>query len=231
MALPKVGKWTAWNEPNLSFWLRPLSYKPRRHLQALAGAYARICNAVHAGVHEAGAAAITGELVACGVTAPTAKGKKFSYPPVTFLRAIKAARARFDVYAHNPHPRSPSETPNTRPRTPTTIILGNIDVLLKQLTRSYGARKRLWLTEYGYQTKPQDRWVGVTWAKQATFLKQGVREGAQAPADRHARLVPPPGRAGPERLPLRCARLAVRPHHCRRTRRKNAFAAFRDMPH
>ena len=57
--LPKVGKWTAWNEPNLAFWLRPLSYKPRRHLQALAGAYARICNAVRVGVHEAGAEALS----------------------------------------------------------------------------------------------------------------------------------------------------------------------------
>jgi hypothetical protein len=35
----------------------------------------------------------------------------------------------------------------------------------------YGT-KPLWLTEYAYQTNPPDRTFGVSWAKQAAYLKQ-----------------------------------------------------------
>ena len=41
------------------------------------------------------------------------------------------------------------------------------------LTQLYG-NKRLWITEYGYQTSPPDRTFGVTYAKQAAYLKQAV---------------------------------------------------------
>jgi hypothetical protein len=42
-------------------------------------------------------------------------------------------------------------------------------VLTKELTRLYGP-KRLWITEYGYQTNPPDRLFGVSFATQARYL-------------------------------------------------------------
>ena len=39
------------------------------------------------------------------------------------------------------------------------------------MTRLYGP-KRIWLTEYGYQTNPPDRQFGVSWANQARYLTQ-----------------------------------------------------------
>ncbi len=39
------------------------------------------------------------------------------------------------------------------------------------MTRLYG-NKRIWITEYGYQTNPPDRLFGVSFAKQALYLKQ-----------------------------------------------------------
>jgi Glycosyl hydrolase catalytic core len=39
------------------------------------------------------------------------------------------------------------------------------------VTRLYG-RKRLWITEYGYQTRPPDRTFGVTYATQANYVHQ-----------------------------------------------------------
>jgi len=39
------------------------------------------------------------------------------------------------------------------------------------VTRLYGA-KRMWITEYGYETKPPDPFFGVSWAKQAAYLRQ-----------------------------------------------------------
>ena len=39
------------------------------------------------------------------------------------------------------------------------------------MTQLYG-NKRIWITEYGYQTNPPDPIFGVSWAKQAAYLTQ-----------------------------------------------------------
>ena len=44
-------------------------------------------------------------------------------------------------------------------------------MLLASISRLYGPR-HLWITEYGYQTKPPDQVFGVSWAKQARYLTQ-----------------------------------------------------------
>jgi hypothetical protein len=51
------------------------------------------------------------------------------------------------------------------------VTLGNIGDLVKQVTALYG-NKRIWITEYGYQTNPPDRLFGVSYAKQAAYLTQ-----------------------------------------------------------
>ena len=39
------------------------------------------------------------------------------------------------------------------------------------MTRLYG-NKRIWITEYGYQTNPPDRIFGVSFVNQARYLTQ-----------------------------------------------------------
>jgi hypothetical protein len=78
---------------------------------------------------------------------------------------------RFDAYVHHPYYGRPSETPATRPKSKTAVGLGNINDLISELTRLYG-KKRVWITEYGYQTRPPDRLFGVSYSKQASYLKQ-----------------------------------------------------------
>ena len=138
------------------------------------GIYAKICNAVFAGIHST---RIGGEKVACGATAPRgnnrARGTRPSVSPLVFLTALKKAHARFDVYAHHPYYSSPSETPSTPPKASTSVTLGNIKTLLAVLQKLYPG-KHLWITEYGYQTKPPDRIFGVSYAKQARYLAQAV---------------------------------------------------------
>jgi hypothetical protein len=51
------------------------------------------------------------------------------------------------------------------------VTLGNFSSLVRELTRLYGG-KRIWITEYGYQTNPPDRTFGVTLAQQASYLTQ-----------------------------------------------------------
>ena len=141
--------------------------------------YAKICNAIVKGIS---VTTVGASKVACGVTAPRGNNNPNSarpaLAPIAFLRGMKLAGATgFDAYAHHPYYGSPSETPSTPPPTPsrgqapTAITLGNIDVLIREVTKLYG-NKRIWITEYGYQTNPPDPIFGVTLAKQATYLTQ-----------------------------------------------------------
>ena len=113
--------------------------------------------------------------VACGVTGPRGNNNpstdRASVSPIPFLRAMKAAGAKgFDAYAHHPYYGRTSETPSTKPppgihgNAPTAVTLGNLGSLITEVNRLYG-KKRIWLTEYGYQTSPPDLIFGVSWQK------------------------------------------------------------------
>jgi hypothetical protein len=182
LRLPPVRLWIAWNEPNLNLGLVPQFRKVKgKWVIQSARDYARICNAIYDGVHVTG---LTGQRVACGVTAPRGNNapsqRRPSVSPLAFLRAAKAAgMARFDAYAHHPYYGKASEEPGKAPpraksgAATTAVTLGNLGDLTKEVTRLYGS-KRIWLTEYGYQTNPPDRNFGVTYAQQAAYLKQAV---------------------------------------------------------
>jgi len=176
--LPAVYLWTAWNEPNNPVFLSPQYRRSGgRWVMKSARDYARICTAVYDGVHAAG---VKGERVACGLTAPRGNnnpgGFRASVSPINFLQNLKkAGLKRFDAYAHHPYYTYPGESPTTKPTgappKSIRITLGNIDTLIAQLTALYG-KKPLWITEYGYQTNPPDGFFGVSYAKQAAYLKE-----------------------------------------------------------
>ena len=176
VALPKVTMWTAWNEPNNPLWLVP-QYKKVGRTWRIESAfqYAKICNAIYNGVHSPFLGPLQGEQVACGVTGPKGndapKSSRPSVDPLSFLSAAKKfGMKKFDVYAHHPYVDKGSEAPSYKPKG-RRIQLGNISVLMSQVTKLYGA-KHFWITEYGYQTNPPDKTVfGISWAKQARDMK------------------------------------------------------------
>jgi hypothetical protein len=177
--LPAVRSWLVWNEPNNPLFLSP-QYRKVGGKWVIQSAvdYAKMCNAVAVAVH--GTAGGTGK-VACGVTGPRGNndpgGDRPSVSPLAFLRAMAAAGAKgFDAYAQHPYYGTPKETPSTSPPAiggakPTAVTLGNFNALVQELTRLYGAKMRIWITEYGYQTDPPDSQFGVTWANQAKYMK------------------------------------------------------------
>jgi Glycosyl hydrolase catalytic core len=172
IVLPRVSLWLAWNEPNNPVFLQPQFTRVNgRWEMAAAAAYARICNAVYSGVHATGGP----EQVACGATAPRGNNSpstsRASISPLAFLRAAKQAGLRtFDAWADHPYYGNPSDTPTTT-NLGSAIELGNIDKLVSVVTGLYGT-KPIWITEYGYQTNPPDTFFGVSWAKQADYLRE-----------------------------------------------------------
>jgi hypothetical protein len=175
--LPAVRHWLAWNEPNNPVFLKPQwKMVKRKWRPQSAFDYAKICRAIWVGIHST---RIRGEKVACGATGPRGndapRSKRPSTSPLVFLTWLRrAGLKRFDAYAHHPYYTNRFERPTTIPKSKKTVTLGNIRVLISKLNRLYG-RKRLWITEYGYQTRPPDRLFGVTPALQARYVRQAVQ--------------------------------------------------------
>ena len=175
--LPAVRYWLAWNEPNNPIFLKPQwrrvkgSWRPQSAFD-----YAKICSAVWSGVHST---RLGGEKVACGATGPRGndapRSARPSTSPLVFLTWFRRAGARrFDAYAHHPYYSQRFERPTTVPRSKKAVTLGNIGVLIRKLDSLYGGRKRLWITEYGFQTRPPDRFFGVRYATQARYVHEAV---------------------------------------------------------
>jgi hypothetical protein len=175
--LPSIRSWLAWNEPNNPVFLKPQWKMVKRTWRPQSAFdYAKICTAIYSGVHSTG---LSNQKVACGATGPRGndapRSSRASTSPLVFLQWLRrAGLRRFDAYAHHPYYGSRLEKPTTVPKSKKAVTLGNISVLIKQLNRSYGRSKRLWITEYGYQTRPPDRLFGVPYALQARYVHQAV---------------------------------------------------------
>jgi Cellulase (glycosyl hydrolase family 5) len=165
---PWVTKFQIWNEPNQVRWLRPTS----------APLYViRLLNPAYAAIH----AVTKGAEIAGGGTAP--RGSTGGVSPVAWITAMHRARARLDVYAHNPYPLDPKrETPFHAPtcRSCTTVTMATLS-RLERLVARYFPHARIWLTEYGYQSDPPDRILGVAPALQARYEAEGSYVAYRAP--------------------------------------------------
>lgn len=157
---PWVKDWLIWNEPNQRRWLRPTT--PRTYVT-------KLLNPAYAAIHSASSSARVGG----GVTAP--RGSSGGVSPVDWIRGMRAAGARLDAYAHHPYPLTRFQTPWTGACDHCeTITMASLERLLREVSRAWGGAKRIWLTEYGYQTNPPDRFLGVSTAKQARYLGEAA---------------------------------------------------------
>jgi hypothetical protein len=157
-----VRRWTIWNEPNQRRWLIPTS--PAIYVS-------KLLNPAYAALHKT----IRGVQVGGGVTAP--RGGIGGMSPIAWLRGMRSAGARLDAYAHNPYPLDPKrETPSAGGCTQQqclTLTMATLPRLLNEVRRAFGA-KRIWLTEYGYQTNPPDPALGVPIGSQAQYESEAA---------------------------------------------------------
>jgi Glycosyl hydrolase catalytic core len=175
--LPSIRRWLAWNEPNNPVFLKPQWKMVKRKWRAQSAYdYAKICSAVYAGVKST---RLAGQKVACGATGPRGndapRSSRPSTSPLVFMTWLRrAGLKRFDAWAHHPYYGSRLEKPNTVPKSKKAVTLGNLSVMIKHLNRLWGRSKRVWITEYGYQTRPPDRFFGVSYRSQARYLQQAL---------------------------------------------------------
>jgi hypothetical protein len=165
---PWVRMWEVWNEPNLRNFLNPNS--PRLYVQ-------RLLNPTVAALH----AVRRSNRVAGGATSP--RPTRTGMSPVAFMRGMRKARARMDAYSHHPYPVTRRERPDGFARGACryckgVLTLANLPVLLREVRKNFGG-KRIWLTEYGYQTNPPDRF-GVSRRVQAQYLAEAALRARNA---------------------------------------------------
>lgn len=191
--LPRVSMWSIWNEPNQAGWLSPqtvgtVPVSPRRYRELyFAGRFAL------QGTGHDQDTVLLGELAPIG-SAET--GVKAPLSPLEFIREVfcvdgalnpytgAAAAARgcgvFDGnsellrtsgVAHHPYGKKAS--PTTRHPSPSSVTmanLGDLTATLDAIAQRTGRLKTglpVFLTEYGYESNPPDRFNGVSLRTQA----------------------------------------------------------------
>ncbi len=205
---PWIRDYLIWNEPNKPLFLKPLSAE--QYVK-------KILNPAYAALH----AVSKSVRVAGGITGPRAGPGGVS--PIDWIHQMKAAGARLDVYAHNPYPEQPQrETPTSGAcKKCPSITMASLEKLQVEVQKAWPG-KHMWLTEYGYQTNPPDKKLGVSYALQAQVHRRGCAACLSRGARRHAHPLHRPRRAQPRRLAER-----LHDHEAERRSRRTTRTASR----
>lgn len=193
-AVPKARDWALYNEPNVSSWLAPqFSRRGGRYVPTSPGLYRRLVAGGLSGLRASGHGS---NRVLIGETAPSAvtrgSGSARSMATGVFVRGLfcltgslrrsaasdcrSFAPIRVSGFAHHPYIRGGSAAPTTPPRGD-EITIGSLSRLTRILDRagSYGRIPRglgVFYTEFGFQTSPPDRTLGVPLSAQARYINQ-----------------------------------------------------------
>ena len=160
---PFVRYYSIWNEPNLEQFLAP-QFDKKGHDIAPA-LYAHLCRASYGPIKAGNPLALVaiGETSARGRDVLNKGTTQETHSPGKFAELVSKQRPKvqFDAWAHHPYPTSPGLKPTAKVRWP-NVSLGMLPRLETALDRWFGRRRvPVWITEYGHETKPQDR-RGVT---------------------------------------------------------------------
>lgn len=167
----RVRLWTVWQEPNSQTYFRGVdrAQMARRY----AHLYAKSAIALKS--------VDSANLVAAGPTGPTGGGHGLR--PLVFVSQVQhhlpgslpgtSDERRFiDAWAHNAFT---GESPFTRQQDPSVVTMPNLPALLAQLdTRSLTRGLPVWATEYGWETKPPNRYFGVRPLTQGRYMAEAL---------------------------------------------------------
>ena len=181
--------WSIWNEPNLYSWLSPQRSKgtplsPSIYRGLYLGGYRGLRDSGHAGDK-----ILLGELMPRGGASPR------KVRPLEFLREVFCLDRRYRQYRGAAkrkrhcrkvgriptsglayHPYTLGSGPHASEGRDDAAIgqLGRVRATLDALARRGKLRRRLpiWITEFGYQTKPPDPIFGVSLRRAAAFMDE-----------------------------------------------------------
>jgi hypothetical protein len=168
-----VSLWSVWNEPNLQLFLTPqFSGKKIVSPAEYASLYKAAYNGIKAGNKLAQVA--IGETSNLGRDTPiSVAGQGQSVAPGTFARLLAAQKGlKFAAWATHPYPTAPDAKPLEKVRYP-NVSLALLPTFETNLRKLFHREVPIWITEYGYQTKPSQP-HGVTNAQQAAYAKQAL---------------------------------------------------------
>jgi hypothetical protein len=197
--LPRVARWSVWNEPNQGGWLQPQYVRVgATTVPASPQIYRELVRAAIKGLRASGH---TDDDVMLGETAPIGRvsgpASTRPTPPGEFLRAVFCLDAKgralrgtpaaalgcagyrklaVTAISHHPYTRGGSQPP-TSAGNANEITVASIGRLKKLLAQA-SARGRIpgglpiFYTEYGFQTNPPDTNFGVSLTNQAAFINQ-----------------------------------------------------------
>jgi len=172
---PFVGRYSVWNESNLQLFLSPQfdakgkSVGPRLYAKMYAAAYAGL----KAGNSRA--------QVAIGSTSSHGRDKKLNgksdtHSPGRFAQLVAAAnpRLKFAAWAQHPYPTPQNLKPTQKVKWPNVTLssLARFEQSLDKWFKRKGIR--IWITEFGYETKPDGEPRGVSRAQQAAYTTQSM---------------------------------------------------------
>jgi hypothetical protein len=193
--LPRVRYYQAWAEANMNLHLSPQWTRSKgKFINTGATIYRRMLNAFYAGVKAGDRDDL---VIASGLESygdPPDTGLKRT-PPVTFLENVLcldtnlSARpcpspAHFDVLASDPYDAFAPDVHAVSPLDASAPDLGRLKRVVAKALQAHtllpGGHKPLWVTEFGYESKPPNRQALPT-ATQARWLEESFyvfwREG------------------------------------------------------
>ena len=137
--------------------------------------YAKLYRAAYAGLKggSPGAQIGIGETSPRGRDKPSPGAIQDSIAPATFAKLLSTSkpRVKFDGYAHHPYsvlgagPLQKARYPN--------VHLTQLKQFSKDLHKWFGKVPNLWITEYGFETKPGEP-RGVSSSQQALYVNQSL---------------------------------------------------------
>jgi Glycosyl hydrolases family 39 len=170
---PFVRFFSVWNEPNLEQFFAPTFDKKGKPVAPLN--YAKLYRAAYTGLKggSPGAQIGVGETSPRGRDKPSPGPVQDSIAPATFAKLMSTSkpRVKFDGYAHHPYsvlgagPLQKARYPN--------VHLTQLKQFSKDLHKWFGKVPNLWITEYGFETKPGEP-RGVSSSQQAAYVSQSM---------------------------------------------------------
>jgi hypothetical protein len=171
---PEVDIWSIWNEPNLYSWLSP---QRRKRVPVSPSIYRKLYLAGHRGLRASGN---DGDTILLGELMPRGGTDNRKVPPLQFLREMacldrnyrqyrgRAAKLRgcrrvgripTSGFAYHPYTLAGGPSVDERPDDAAIGQLGRVRATLDKLARrgKLPRRLKIWITEFGFQTRPPDR--------------------------------------------------------------------------